>query len=73
MDSKSVLNHIKLISIEFMIMNEYIYEDNIENDDEGIFVISQKFQEIAQQGLDRFVQLSIFYFCELPLYTIQKR
>ena len=55
-----------------MIMNEY-NEDNIENDDDGIFVISQKFQEIAQQGLDRFVQLSIFYFCELPLYTIQKR
>ena len=60
MDSKSVLDNIKLISIEFMIMNEY-NEDNIENDDEGIFVISQKFQEIAQQGLDR--QLSIFYFC----------
>ena len=49
-----------------MIMTEY-NEDNMEDDEDGIFVISQKFQEIAQQGLDRFVQLSIFYFCELPL------
>ena len=54
-----------------MIMTEYS-EDNIETDDDGIFVISQKFQEIAQQGLYRF-SVILFYFCELPLYTIQKK
>ena len=54
MDSNSVLD----INRVYMMITEY-NEDNIENDEDGIFVISQKFQEIAQQGLDRFVQLSI--------------
>ena len=54
MDSNSVLD----INRVYMMITEY-NEDNIENDEDGIFVISQKFQEIAQQGLDRFVKLSI--------------
>ena len=36
-------------------MDEY-NEDHNGNEDGGIFVISQKFQEISHQGLDHFVQ-----------------
>ena len=34
-------------------MTEYT-EDHNENEDDGIFIISQKFQEVSNQGLGRF-------------------